>query len=109
MHTKLPQSFPLARVLRVAALGMLCSFTVAQTPAADWKDVEAAMGRSWQIQPGEVLRFGMPRKDMHIVLSGVEIKPTSSLPFSDITVMFRPDPWKIGPSGYIPVTLAPMK
>ena len=41
--------------------------------------------------------------------SGQEIRPTSSLPLSDITVMFTPDPWKIGPSGYIAVTSAPRK
>ena len=35
--------------------------------------------------------------------------PTSSLPFSDITVMLSPDPWKIGPSGYIALTSAPRK
>ncbi len=35
--------------------------------------------------------------------------PTSSLPFSDITVMFSPEPWKIGPSGYIAFTSAPRK
>ena len=26
--------------------------------------------------------------------------PTFSFPLSDITVMFNPEPWKIGPSGY---------
>src|SRR5665647_1022045 len=41
--------------------------------------------------------------------SGQEISPTSSLPFSDITVMFRPDPWKIGPHGYIALTSEPRK
>ncbi len=33
----------------------------------------------------------------------------SSLPFSDITVIFRPEPWKIGPSGYIALISAPRK
>jgi hypothetical protein len=40
----------------------------------DWKQVEDAMGRPGQAQPGDVIRFGMPRKDLHIVLNGVEIK-----------------------------------
>jgi hypothetical protein len=79
MHTNLPQPFPFVKVIRVVVLTLLCSFAVAQTPAADWKDVETAMGRSGQVQPGEVLRFGMPRKDMHIVLSGVEVKPALAL------------------------------
>ena len=42
--------------------------------ASDWKSVEDAMGRPGQAQPGGVIRFGMPRKDLHVVLNGVEIK-----------------------------------
>jgi len=54
--------------------------TASSTPSADdWKEVEAAMGRSGQMQPGGVIRFGMPRKDLHVVLNGVEIKPGLAL------------------------------
>jgi hypothetical protein len=42
-------------------------------PTSDWKQVEDAMGRPGQVQAG-VIRFGMPRKDLHVVLNGVEIK-----------------------------------
>jgi len=42
--------------------------------ASDWKQVEDAMGRPGQAQPGDVIRFGMPRKDLHVGLNGVEIK-----------------------------------
>jgi len=46
-----------------------------QTAAtSDWKQVEDAMGRPGQSQPGDVIRFGMPRKDLHVVLNDVEIK-----------------------------------
>jgi hypothetical protein len=31
------------------------------------------------MQPGDVIKFGMPRKDLHIVLDGVEIKPGLAL------------------------------
>jgi hypothetical protein len=55
------------------AMGQTSSST-SPNAAGDWKQVEAAMGRPGQIQPGEVFRFGMPRKDLHVVLSGVEIK-----------------------------------
>jgi len=48
-------------------------------PAPDWKSVEAAMGRSGQSQPGDVIKFGMPRKDLRVTLDGVEIKPTLAL------------------------------
>jgi Domain of Unknown Function (DUF1259) len=42
--------------------------------ADDWKQVEAAMGRPGQMQPGEVIKFGMPRKDLHVVLDGVDVR-----------------------------------
>jgi hypothetical protein len=47
--------------------------------AADWKTVEAAIDRPGQMQPGGVIKFGLPRKDLHITLEGVEIKPTLAL------------------------------
>jgi hypothetical protein len=56
--------------------------TPSQTPphaARDWKQVEDAMGRPGQIQPGDVIKFGMPRKDLHVVLDGVDIKPGLAL------------------------------
>jgi hypothetical protein len=46
---------------------------------SDWKQVEAAMGRPGQMQPGDVIKFGMPRKDLHVVLNGVDIKPGLAL------------------------------
>lgn len=47
--------------------------------STDWKQVEDAMGRSGQLQPGNVLKFSMPRKDLHVSLAGVEIKPGLAL------------------------------
>lgn len=68
------------------ALLLSTSLATGQTPspaspnaASDWKLVEAAMGRSGQMQPGDVIKFGMPRKDPHVVLEGVEIKPGLAL------------------------------
>ncbi len=46
---------------------------------SDWKQVEDAMGRPGQIQPGDVIKFGMPRKDLHVTLKGVDIKPALAL------------------------------
>jgi len=37
------------------------------------------MGRPGQIQPGDVIRFGLPRRDLHVVLDGIEIKPALAL------------------------------
>jgi hypothetical protein len=61
----------------VQAIGQASSTPGAS--AQDWKAVEAAMGRPGQAQPGDVMKFGMPRKDLHVVLNGVEIKPALAL------------------------------
>jgi hypothetical protein len=42
--------------------------------SADWKAVEEAMARPGQMQAGDVIRFGMPRKDLHVTMDGVAIK-----------------------------------
>jgi hypothetical protein len=47
--------------------------------ANDWNQVEGAIGRSGQMQPGDVIKFSMPRKDLHVTLDGVEIKPGLAL------------------------------
>jgi hypothetical protein len=71
----------LLQVMRTVMV-MLCAAWLFVTSASsqtaagtrDWKQVEDAMGRPGQAQPGDVIRFGMPRKDLHVVLNGVEIK-----------------------------------
>jgi len=68
-------------------IGALLALAVALAPlaqtqtAADtgWKPVEDAMGRPGQPQPGEVMRFAMPRKDLHVTLGDVAIKPGLAL------------------------------
>ncbi len=51
-----------------------------QLPAAnDWKPVDAALGRSGQMQPGEVYKFAMPRKDLKVTKDGVTIAPGLAL------------------------------
>jgi hypothetical protein len=71
------------RTLRIASLTVMflsCVFTLAQAAPAksdtadDWKIVEAAMGRSGSMQPGDVYKFGMPRKDMQVTVGGTPIK-----------------------------------
>ena len=49
------------------------------TASSDWKAVESAMGRPGQPQPGDVMKFAMPRKDLHVTLGGVAIKPALAL------------------------------
>jgi hypothetical protein len=71
------------RTLRIANLIVMflsAVLTLAQAAPAksdtadDWKIVEAAMGRSGSTQPGDVYKFGMPRKDMQVTVEGTPIK-----------------------------------
>src|SRR5246127_4111731 len=50
----------------------------AQQSASAWKPVEDAMGRSGAVM-GDVIRFGMPRKDLHVMVKGTAIKPGLAL------------------------------
>ena len=44
----------------------------AKAPAtADWKDVDAAMGRAGQDQPDGTHKYALPRKDMNVTVNGV--------------------------------------
>jgi hypothetical protein len=84
MHSIVSKT-PSVRISTILAVAWLfCgTITVGQTTSAasagasssDWKQVEEAMGRPGQMQPGDVIRFGMPRKDLHVTLDGVDIKP----------------------------------
>jgi hypothetical protein len=47
--------------------------TKAAAPA-DWKDVDAAMGRAGQDQPDGTHKFALPRKDMNVTVNGVQVK-----------------------------------
>src|SRR5215471_110831 len=61
---------------------ILTAWSSAQSSPASsnsWKDVEQAMGRPGQPQPGDVIRFPMPRKDLNVTLNGLTIKPGLAL------------------------------
>lgn len=44
-----------------------------------WKAVDAVLGRSGQMQPGDVYKFAMPRKDLTVTKDGVTIAPGLAL------------------------------
>src|SRR5216684_5322177 len=48
-------------------------------PAAAWKPVDTALGRSGQMHPGDVYKFALPRRDMKVVKDGVTIAPGLAL------------------------------
>jgi hypothetical protein len=63
----------------LVGLSMLClaETKVHQNAAATtkWKNVENVFGFPGVLLPGDVIRFNMPRTDLHVTLGGVEIKP----------------------------------
>ena len=77
----------LATVAVGAMIFLACSLATGQSgnsassndAASGWKQVEDAMGRAGQMQLGDVIKFGMPRKDLHVVLDGVDVKPGLAL------------------------------
>src|SRR5260370_21869289 len=61
-------------------VGCCCKFAQTKDDStATWKPVEAALGRPGQLQPGEVYKFALPRKDMKIVKDGVTVAPGLAL------------------------------
>jgi hypothetical protein len=59
-------------VLGLAVIVATPGLTLASEP--DWKAVEAAIGKSGQVQPGGVFRIGMPRTDLAVTVKGVPVK-----------------------------------
>lgn len=67
-----------ARVIDLVVVGMTVGLfgMPAAAPAAppDWKAVEQALGKSGQLQAGDVFRVGMPRTDLNVTVRGVPVK-----------------------------------
>jgi hypothetical protein len=49
------------------------------TAPAEWKKVEDVFGFPGDVLPGGVIRYNMPRKDLHVTIAGTEIKPGLAL------------------------------
>jgi hypothetical protein len=47
--------------------------------AAEWKRVADVFGFPGDVLPAGVIRFNMPRKDLHVTVGGTEIKPALAL------------------------------
>src|SRR5207253_2611515 len=61
----------------VVGFGLLIAVAVSTAaPAADpdWKAVEQALGKTGQMQAGDVYRIGMPRTDLSVTVKGVPVK-----------------------------------
>src|SRR5262245_52709398 len=47
---------------------------IARAADPDWKAVEQALGKTGQLQAGDVFRIGMPRTDLSVTVKGVPVK-----------------------------------
>ena len=66
------------RNLIILALVAAALPTIAKAAEIDWKNVDAALGKTAAVT-GEVHRYGLPRSDLHVTLDGVAIKPALAL------------------------------
>jgi hypothetical protein len=66
-------------------LGCLAPSATAQGKAAPsgggpaWAAVQQVLGGKGTMQPGDVLKFGFPRSDLHVTAGGVAVKPALAL------------------------------
>jgi hypothetical protein len=72
------------RTPSLASIVLLLAVSIAgqnSSPPADpaWKIVEQGMGRPGQLQPDGAYKFSMPRKDLNVLVNGVQIKPALAL------------------------------
>jgi hypothetical protein len=65
---------PLPVLFIAVALSLSAIAQTASSAPQPWKPVEQAMGRAGQMQPGDVLKFGMPRGDMRVEVDGVAVR-----------------------------------
>jgi hypothetical protein len=53
--------------------------TPQQPATTDWKAVEQALGKAGSMQPGDVYKVSLPRSDLKVTVSGLELKPALAL------------------------------
>ena len=66
-----------APVIAVALLAI--GLSLPARADVDWNKVAEALGKAGTATPSGVYRVGLPRTDLHVVLDGVELKPTLAL------------------------------
>jgi uncharacterized protein DUF1259 len=58
----------------LSLIGIVAASSTAFAAEPDWRAVEQALGKTGQLQPGDVLRIGMPRSDLAVTVKGVPVK-----------------------------------
>jgi hypothetical protein len=58
----------------------ICSALICGSAGAQsWTAVEQALGRTGAAQPGEVMRFSFPRRDLRVTVGDVQVRPALAL------------------------------
>ncbi len=63
----------------VAAALVAVGLALPARAEVDWTKVAEALGKAGAVTPSGVYRIGLPRTDLHVMLDGVELKPTLAL------------------------------
>ena len=66
-------------VLTVSFLSSPCAGQQRAGGADAWAAVDQALGRKGAAQPGNVMKYGFPRSDLHVTINGVQLKPALAL------------------------------
>jgi hypothetical protein len=56
-----------------------CASTTRPVHRTDWKDVDAALGKSGTIQPDDVYKVSFPRSDLDVTVGDVHVRPALAL------------------------------
>jgi hypothetical protein len=67
------------RILCLAVLALLSVVSGAEVAPPDWKTVEQALGKTGQLQAGDVFRIAMPRTDLSVSVNGVPVQASFAL------------------------------
>lgn len=68
-----------AYVIAITSLAVVTHVSAQAPSPVDWSQVEAAIGRSGAVQPGDVHRFNFPRSDLRVMVGQVQVKPSLAL------------------------------
>ncbi len=71
--------FRASRVAAAAAVLIALPATIDAQAAAPWTPVEQILGRVAVPQPGDVMRFNFPRRDLRVMVGDVQVKPSFAL------------------------------
>ncbi|HTJ20776.1 MAG TPA: DUF1259 domain-containing protein [Gemmatimonadaceae bacterium] len=72
------------RTRTIAFLGLVAVISVPRTAvssqdSASWLPIEQALGRTGAVQPGGVMKFAFPRRDLHVMVGNVAVRPALAL------------------------------